>query len=434
VLTASPQFQGFIRILESVGYGQLHPVFEGADLFPLGTGDADQDGKSDLVGLGGAGRLQVYESVNENSHPSVLAWESPLISNHLGFGTYADTDADGQIEIVYLFSAGPAFRVTIFECAGDNAYVQKFLSVPKGITRPEASVQTIYNPWVDDDLVFDLDQDGRAEISSGGEGRLEIFESTGNDAWEEIFTDSTELVNARIVAGGVDSDGDGVRELFLGGEDGTTFERKIFVYQPTGDRTFARIGTLTAFDDATGSQWGTFAQLEPDGQIRFVWALYRQLRIYVASGPGQWVLERIIPDPAPPHLAVYAYDLNRNGRDEIYWLTNAQTRTSLILERPTLPTDASSNQSRIGGTIRVTPSPCRSNATVFLDPTTAVRAAEWSAFDAAGRLVFRQSLDSNVSRTTWVMPADRLGPGLYFLRVTDVLGRPIATGRTTVVR
>lgn len=34
----------------------------------------------------------------------------------------------------------------------------------------------------------------------------------------------------------------------------------------------------------------------------------------------------------------------------------------------------------------------------------------------------------------WVLPAESLHPGIYFLRVTDARGQPIATGRTIVVR
>ena len=130
---------------------------------------------------------------------------------------------------------------------------------------------------------------------------------------------------------------------------------------------------------------------------------------------------------------MFAYDLNRNGRDEIYWLTNANTVLSLVLERPTLPTDVSGNTALPWArTLRVAASPCRGDAAVFLDPVLAPRAALWSVFDASGRLVLQDTLVPSAG--PWLFPAKTLSSGLYFLRVTDALGQRVATGRAVVVR
>jgi hypothetical protein len=212
-------------------------------------------GKSDIVGLGFQSRLRVFESNDAHSHPSTLVWESPPISNQVGFAAIADTDTDGRLEIVYLFYAG-VIRIIIFECEGDNTYVQKYLSPLDRETREtsDPSLQTIYNPWAGDELVFDLDQDGRPEIADGGQRRLQVYESTADDVWERIYTDSTGLINARILSGGQDTDGDGKRELFLGGEDWSNeplVVRKIFIYQSDGDRSFTRVATLRAREKIT---------------------------------------------------------------------------------------------------------------------------------------------------------------------------------------
>jgi hypothetical protein len=130
---------------------------------------------------------------------------------------------------------------------------------------------------------------------------------------------------------------------------------------------------------------------------------------------------------------VYAYDLNRNSRDEIYWITDARGVSSVILERPTQPSDVSREIPESRKTIlRVVPSPCRSDAAIFLDRVVVPQAAAWSAYDASGRLVLRHDLESHAGQ--WILPARHLRPGLYFLRVTDLLGRSLATGRVTVVR
>jgi len=433
--TQTPTFEGILRILEYEEDGEIRLVFEGPYLIPLATGDLDQDGRSDLIGQVGAS-LVVYESVDEYSHPTTLVWQSPGISSQVGYSEIADTDSDGRLEIVHHFFAG-AMQFVIFECQGDNSYVQKFLSAPQNLilsSSGEAFVQSTYSPWLGDDLVFDLDEDGRPEIASGGlQGRLQIFESPADDVWERIFTDSTGLIASRIVSGGVDTDGDGKQELFLGGDDPNTFERKVFIYQPDGDQSFVRAATLAAFDNASGTMSGAMARLEPAGTVRFVWQIYQQLRLYSAATPGQWDLESVIPEPSTSHNAVYARDLNRNGRDEIYWISNNRTVSSLILERPMLPTDVSGGIRELGAALlRVAPSPCWGDATVFLDVAIASRAAEWSAFDAAGRLVFQRGMQCGTPRQAWAMPV--LRPGIYFLRVTDGLGRPLATGRATVIR
>jgi len=231
-------------------------------------------------------------------------------------------------------------------------------------------------------------------------------------------------------------DGDGVRELFLAGEDFATEERTLYIYQPDGDRSFARIAVLTAVDNMIGFQGGTLARIGHDEQIRFCWALIGQLRVYVAKSPGVWTLESIIPDPASVyHTGVYAHDLNRNGRDEVDWISTARTIPSLVFERPTFPSDAPTDTRRQSpARLLISPSPCRTNARVFLDRDVAKHTAEWSAFDAAGRLVFRQSVVPSRHPAIWSLPAQRLRPGLYFLQATDPAGRAIATGRATVVR
>lgn len=425
-----------LRVLEYAHYAQFVLAYDGPFVSPLATGDIDQDGKSDVVDLGANSQLRVFESVDASSHPSVLTWQSPPISNQVGFAAIADTDIDGRLEIVYLFWVG-VIRIVIFECEGDDTYVQKYLSPLDARALPDESpsLQGIHVPWAGDELVWDLDQDGRPEIADGGQGRLRIFESTADDVWEEIYSDSTGLVGSRILTGGQDTDGDGARELFLGGEDWTVEPvlRKVFVYQPTGERSYTRVAELSGFDNGTGGQWGTLARLEPDGKFRFVWGLVGHLRIYDAPCPGVWSLESIVLDPVPARLAVFAYDLNRNGRDEIYWLSNNRFVNSLVLERPTVPTSLLEPSSTpLMNALRISPSPSRANASVFLHPAAAVPAAEWSVFDASGRLVLRQDLGAPAR--SWILPVAAWRPGVYFLRASDANGRPIASGRTTVIR
>jgi len=420
------------RILELVPGGGIVLVSEVPGVFALASGDLDQDGKSDLVGQLGA-NIRVYESLGQQEHPSKLVWESPPISNQIGNIEIADTDSDGRLEIVFRVFIGQ-MRVIIFECEGDNRYALKYSSTPTSLSgKYIASEQNIYSPWLGDDLVFDLDGDGRPEIASGGLfGLLEIFESASDDVWERIYTDSTGLVSSGVVAGGVDMDADGKPELFVAGSDHDLNDRIVLIYQASGDRSFERVGILTTNDGATGPLSGAITRLEPGGKVRFVWQVYQQLRFYSAVGPGKWKLDSVIHDPLGRH-SVYARDLNRNGRDEIYWVSNNRPIPSLILERPTFPTDSAGEPGpEMHHALRVWPSPCRRDAKVLLDSETTLRACAWRAFDASGRVVLEG--DVRNAERMWVIPTQQLRPGIYFLQVTDDLGRPLATGRATVVR
>jgi hypothetical protein len=296
------------------------------------------------------------------------------------------------------------------------------------------ALQSIYNPWHGDDLVLDLDRDGRPEIASVGVyGLLQIYESTGDDVWERIYTDSTRSYPGvgRVAAGGRDTDDNGLLELFVGGENQTTYEKEVFIYEPDGDRSFRRVASARALDGASGFQSGAIAQLEPGGKLRFVWQVYRQLRFYVSPSPGVWELEFVINEPSRGHQSVYARDLNRNGRDEIYWVSSVRPYQSLVYERPTLPTDAPGEpQAYARAALRVWPSPGRGDATVFLDPEILRRARAYHAFDAAGRIAF----EGTIGTMPVIVPLHRLRPGIYFLQVTGDRGRPLASGRTTVIR
>jgi len=428
--------EGVLRILELQGDPAAFEVaFEGPDLTPLAVGDLDQDGKSDLV-VQESGWVFVYESLDSHSHPTQLVWQSPQISNVLGFSEIADTDSDGQLEIVYLVDVGE-FRVIIFECDGDNQYTLKYVS-PAGpasaasssLPRPEPS----YTARPGAELVFDLNVDGRPEIvrGSSGAGTMVIFESPANDVWEPVFSDSTGLVPLYIMGGGADTDEDGKPELFVGGIDWTHEEYRTYVYQRAGD-ALVRVDTLSAYANAGGPISGAIVQLEPGGRRRFLWSIYEKLSLYAATSAGEWTLEYVIPSSYIHLPRVYGRDLNRNGRDEIYLVSANSNIPSRILERPTLPTDVQEGGGHWqSAALRILPSPCRSDARFVLEPTIAPRATNWEAFDAAGRLVLRGDITS--TRLGWHFPADRVQPGHYFIRITDAAGRTLATGRTTVVR
>lgn len=428
------------RIIERNPDGQFLLAAEVPGLEPLAIGDIDQDGRTDLVGKAGS-FIRVHESADSFSHPSSLAWEVLSETNFTGRIAISDTDGDGQLEIVHRYFTDNV-RIEIYECTGDNSYTFRFGST----NNPQPTTRLMSNPPDSGDLtstqqarglfVGDVDRDRRQEIAfSDDDGTLRVFESFANDSWTETFTGPTGLINPRVIAGGEDADANGLREIWLAGDDPEAFNRRVFIFEPTTHDSFSCIDTLTTVDGASGGQYGTLAHLDREDRWRFVWNVRRRLEIYVHKG-GQWQIEKIYHDPSPNHFEIRATDLNRNGRDEILWLGNGLRTKSWILEQPTIPSDTNPELPPATiPTLRVFPSPTRRRfATVFLDATLEPRVRNWSIFDASGRLVLTQPVGRDAATGAWAMPVDRIRPGLYFLRASDAAGASLATGRVTIVR
>jgi len=377
---------------------------------PYETCDLDQDGRSEILGQTGS-RLDLYESPTTSSHPTEVVWMSPPLSNVLGSSITGDTDRDGRMEIIHSINPGTS-RFIIFENKGDNNYEEVYYDV---------------HAAQDDGrkVIADFDRDGLIEIAvCGTNGYLRM----SDDVWERAFVDSTGLDNAYGIAGGQDTDGNGLPELFIVGnlwdEKTQTLPRKIYVYEAPCADSYNRVRTLTFHDQHTGGLDNAVVVTNIDNVI------------YRAPGPGQWNMTVAAIDPSTNgiHTSIYAFDANENGLPEIFWLSSANTfTTSLLMEHPgVLPTDVVVPIEAGVERLVVTPTPSRGHVTITLGPRSA-QAAAVSFYDAAGRLAGRYALTAR-GRAEFSWSAHDLRPGIYFVRAEGTRGALLAKGRAIVVR
>ena len=386
-------------------------------IYAFAAGDLDQDGKADLVCQFGR-FVSVYEAVNSSSFPSVLVWQSPPLTNIVGYPTISDTDGDGRMEIVHTRNAGDS-QLLIYECLADNTYGLRY-------------VAPIEHQEVGRKLIADLNQDGLPDIATcGSDGYVRVLEANGDDNWRVIFADSTGYYNAYGVTGGVDTDGDGRPELFVSADHLTLPLRHTLIYQANSTGQLENIATITLASTGLNETNG-IAQLEPGGPWLFLWLQIepqKRIQVYRSLAPGAWTLESEYIDPTGQRAWIHSFDSNRNGRDEIYWMSSCCSSTpSWILERPTTPTDTRLPDVQ---PLTVTPTPATTRCNVVFPAGLARQAHAWTAYDVAGRQVFRE-----LTRGRSTLPFDTrsLGAGLYLLSITDVKNRQISSGKLIVVR
>jgi len=399
--------------------------------FPLGTtqfpvhasGDLDGDGKVEIVGQS-AGGVAVYESENPWSFPSVLVWASGPLSNVLGYPTTGDSDGDGRMEIIHsVNSFSGTARLAIFESVGDNAFEQ-VLDVP-----------TPGNASTGDKVILDMDRDGRLEIAFiGSHGWVHVFEAVADNQWQHIWMDSTGLVNAYAAEGGTDSDGNGRPELFVQGNDFSVFPPTTWparVYESAADNEFHLVTTIPIPGSTGGITTDASGDLDGDGdreyiavEVRAVWdPPPGGLWIYSAIGEGVWEAVAMIPNPGNTMGLPYTCDLNANGKSEIFWQSPDVARLYEYL-----PTSDAAD-ARPAGSLVISPNPVRRSATIHYDRDGGVGAA-LLVYDVAGRLVERRDIRG---QTLEWRPAS-LASGVYYFELRDARGRRIGADRALVLR
>jgi hypothetical protein len=415
-----------LELFENRPDGTYDKELVGPYVLPYAICDLDEDGNSEIFAQN-SDVLQLYEAPSPSTHPTILVWTSPTLTNIIGSPTVGDTDRDGQMEIIHSINHWGPSDLVIYENTGDNTFAQRYLE----------RVDTTQDVGLK--VIADLDGDGLIEISfCGTYGFLHIIESPANDTWQEIFFDATSLESAYSVAGGVDTDGNGRPELFVPGDDGGL--RIVYVYEAVADNSFVRVATLSYEDGYIGGLKSVVANTHGGPPAEYVLQVFDQLNVYRVVAPGEWVLSACFPDPDPPnidHTALSAFDVNRNGRDELFWASQAGESGSgdtFVLEgSPT--SDVGLPVTRPLSTLQVSPTPCRSShaATIRVDSQAASAMSTLCAYDAAGRLVLREGIPPRAA-PTFSLPAAQLPPGLYLLRVDDHSGRPLAIGRTVILR
>lgn len=263
--------------------------------YPEDSGDADNDGLSDLVVKGRTIDdffTRVYESLTVNAFPTELVWG---IDDGPGWEVgvqIADTDLDGSKEIVI---AGQGFdyedRIAIYENDGDNAYTQTaYIGFPQMHTSQSMAIAD------------DLDADGWPEILFGGLGpntaNVYVVEASDDDTYTEVWSyllvqPDGHIVNVEDIVDAGDLDGDGRKEFIAGGRRtvsgaGDPPISLMYVFEATGDNQFEVIATLA---QPIGSfMWSSASVADVDGDARkeIVFSVTSVVKIFRCTGNDAW--------------------------------------------------------------------------------------------------------------------------------------------------
>src|SRR5262245_39509124 len=411
------------RIYEEQGGNLYTEEYRGAPSRPRAIGDLDMDGRADLVGQWGA-TLQVFESVTPADHPTQLVWTHPS-TNIIGPVAIADTDRDGKPELIQVMQTGSySSRLRIFESVGDNAY-QLLLSHP---------THAAQSP-----VIGDFDSDGLVEIALCGDSNvavseMTVVESPMDNTWVVTFTDSTSLTVDGDGAGGRDTDGNGRVELFFAGLLHKT--RAAVVYEPVADNVFECVAILTFDDGSTGNGRCDFGNIDALGPDEFLHEGNLTVRILRPTAVGVWTLvgEVVDPNGVGLHTNAQLFDVNQNGRPELFWPSDASdAESTLVFEYdPTSSATPEQGLSVSASNVVIVPSPTRSIVKLYV-PGPADRIGAIPVSDVAGRLVER-AIPIRDSRDGLTWTPRRLTTGVYWIRPETRLGEPLATRRVIYIR
>ena len=271
---------GYFRLEE--GEGRL--VHSSPLLFiPWNLHDLDGDGRLELMAVD-ARRVRLLETGLETGFPERLVWERDDVWG----GEVADLDGDGRPEM-FLRSARDNF-FQVFESRGDDDLVEVAVLRNPTTGKPGGPAET--NEMGPRQVTVDLDGDGRGELLAGDDdGDLFIFESIADDAFRTTWQmeETRARVDARVVGGGADLDGDGrvefavarlVQEPYLLRENRWVVE----VYQATDNNAFTEEWRVEVLGGGAGGNGISVADLDGDGLPELILALVPDLYVLTATG------------------------------------------------------------------------------------------------------------------------------------------------------
>ena len=226
----------------------------------------------------------------------------------------------------------------------------------------------------------------------------------------------------------------GSQKLFVMGDDHPAGWTTTLVYEAAANDSFVRVARLPIFDNAIGGNRNALGNLDGVGNDEYiVRASTIGLVVFRAMAPGQWTTVLEDPDPLSVRKQVHTFDVNQNGRDEVFWDTDNIYYNTLVLEHPEVtPSTVGEDPGFRIAPLSISPNPCRSLARLYV-PGSERDAAKLAVYDVAGRLLERRTpIRDAGGQLLW--PARGFPPGVYLLRLESANGATVATGRTVVVR
>lgn len=181
-----------------------------------------------------------YKSAQPDSYPNTFNFSHVMWYSlgSVGSETFTDLDNDNITDVLYLGDdtiPQPCYEIFVAEYnASQNNFERKFGMCSPGFYTSGFSVG-------------DFDGDGFKEFDTGGLfGDVFVFENTGDDSYQLIYSDTISAPNAYLNASTNDIDGNGSSEFFIGGSsyyNGIPASR-IYWFEASGDNTFQKVRSI----------------------------------------------------------------------------------------------------------------------------------------------------------------------------------------------
>lgn len=181
-----------------------------------------------------------YESAQPDSYPNTFNFSHAMWYSlgSVGSETFTDLDNDNITDVLYLGDdtiPQPCYEIFVAEYnASQNNLERKFGMCSPGFYTSGFSVG-------------DFDGDGFKEFTTGGLfGDVFVFENTGNDTYQLIYSDTISAPNAYLNASTSDIDGNGRVEFFIGGSafyNGIPASR-IYWFEASGNNTYQKVRSI----------------------------------------------------------------------------------------------------------------------------------------------------------------------------------------------
>ena len=324
-----------------------------ANLFPRDTGDTNANGRTELLTqLGGA--ALVVEQDQPGGYPfqevffDTLGLRQPSGRGATWGARLTDLDRDGRGEL--LVHTQKTWRVLEYDGAGYAEVVRvgdpsdPFVDARGRLTGSYDSLATAFQQPLA--LVGDFDGDGRTDVVTGtGGGNFIVYEATGNDALEAVWTFATPRFNAGARFAKGDFDGDGLPEFVTYTEGfgplNEEGEREpplglYYFWDQDGDDAYRLVRTLPV--QGNNSKYGDLraADFDGDGTDEVVLGHPPDVYLLDFTPAGGWQV--VYHRAAPPALglrtdAFTVADFDGDGAPEVVFGVADQTHRRLVYQR-----------------------------------------------------------------------------------------------------
>ncbi|MBI4725933.1 VCBS repeat-containing protein [candidate division TA06 bacterium] len=285
-------------------------------IYNFDIGDLDGDGFTDVVAesvIGSDESIKIHESPALDSFPTSLVWEF----NHPDYdeNNYLTITNDLDQDGKKEFIWHYLKPIHIFECTGDNSYQEVWTDT----SRYKGEIQC-----------GDFDCDGKKDFLTTGhggpisDGRIDVWENTtvGVDSYAKAWT-NFDLVHCNPFrnAQAHDMDGDGKPEFIVGsqrveGDDTLEFA----VFETDGDNSYHQVwqalfpcfGTILTHTISVGD-------VDGDGIEEMVFSFSGKIYIYRNIGPDSYQLIWQKTNTGLGFCRMLVYDLNSNGYKELVY-------------------------------------------------------------------------------------------------------------------